>query len=294
MTLVPSVAPGLAEAAVWLAMDHKSGATYFEERDALYAIDDPDERDRAFRRLHNSWLERLGHAQPLVDALAAQPLIGASVATCIVRKAQRGRDEGAELFVRPGAAERDARRLTLAILPATFIDAVALESLLERELMHIADMLDPTFGYQPTLPVDGRPGKLTQERYTALWTASVAARLCRASRTRIRDQLLRTLPELAGTRALRRLLAGRRPTHAELVSLAADASARAHRCPMCDMPSHQFESVEDERLAQHIRRQRTDWDGAPVCPQCAELYRSRLDRREVPGGDGASFPSSTN
>jgi DNA-binding LacI/PurR family transcriptional regulator len=44
-------------------------------------------------------------------------------------------------------------------------------------LLHIADMVDPAFGYQPAVPeVDGGPtyARLLQDRYRALWDVSVA------------------------------------------------------------------------------------------------------------------------
>jgi len=277
VSIAITIDPDLAEPAVWLAAERASGCSFHQERETLYAIEDPERRNRAFVELHHRWFDCFGLERALADVLAAHPLIVSSVAACAVRKARRARDQGAELFVRPGPADGDARRLTLSLLPETLVDPTLLTPLLDHELLHVDDMLDPSFGYLPELPWDGLPGKLAQQRYTALWAATVAMRLGSESSGRCRAELLRRLPDLEGTAMLSRLLSAERPSHEELVAVATAATAYARRCPLCHMPTHDLAPVADTALERHIRHERPAWDGASVCVQCAELYRARLD-----------------
>ena len=55
----------------------------------------------------------------------------------------------------------------------------ALTRYCRHELMHIHDMLDPTFGYDPDTRVGQNPGEetLILHRYRMLWNISVDSRL---------------------------------------------------------------------------------------------------------------------
>jgi hypothetical protein len=75
----------------------------------------------------------------------------------------------------------------LRLRPRTLFDPQTLRALLRHELMHVADMLDPTFGYQRSLPRsdDGPSGdNLVRDRYRVLWDVTIDGRLARAGRDR--------------------------------------------------------------------------------------------------------------
>jgi hypothetical protein len=60
---------------------------------------------------------------------------------------------------------------------------VQVRVLLRHELMHVADMLDPAFGYERSLPTsDDGPSadNIVRDRYRVLWDVTIDGRLARA------------------------------------------------------------------------------------------------------------------
>ena len=111
-------------------------------------------------------------------------MIGETVASCRVLRATGKGFAGAELFLVPeeGAApSAGEKRLVLRLGASRLLDRDDLLRFLHHELEHVADMLDPSFGYRPELPeVDGGPIRLRiiVERYRVLWGTSIDGRLC--------------------------------------------------------------------------------------------------------------------
>ncbi len=142
--------PRLVEEAVFRAVQARKVDGFRAQRDRVYEIEDPDERDAAFREFHASWFERLGLGRVIWQALEEQPLIPENTRTCIVARARGGRDEGAELFVSSigkGVGEVEGRWVGIHLDPQRMTDPGNLLVFLRHELLHIADMLDPDFGY---------------------------------------------------------------------------------------------------------------------------------------------------
>lgn len=84
----------------------------------------------------------------------------------------------------PGEA---APTLVVRLRPQSLLDQGALRTLLRRELLHVADMLDPAFGYLKELPsVDTDPAVLNLLRLAALPARQSLARpaLCGPGRER--------------------------------------------------------------------------------------------------------------
>jgi hypothetical protein len=223
---------------------------------------------------------------------AERPRIADGVGICTVSRATRAQEEGAELYVQshprktPGPEDR---RLHIRLRPETLVDAPAARPLLRSELLHVADMLDPTFRYEPHLsPSDAGPthDRLLLERYGALWSATVTGRLVRsgmlpaAARGAALSRFVRAFPALAGTEAaFERLFSGERPTHAELVRFAqapdAETGARSGtwRCPLCGCPVQGSSDVANDALATRIQRDFPNWQpDAGACLRCRELY----------------------
>jgi hypothetical protein len=276
--------PELVEEAVCLAVRGRSREGGFRrQRDRAYEVRDLEAREVAFRKLHGEWFERLDLGQPIVRALEEQPSIAAVTQGCRVGTARARQEEGAELFVRPATeGERDPERrwVVVRLRPETLSALDRLLQFLRHEFFHIADMLDPCFGYEPQLPpAAAGPAheQLLRDRYRALWDAAIDGRLAGLGRAphsvraeRLRD-FVRTFPMLGARtgEAFARFFDGAACTHADLVGFAANPGAAAgcvlsdlrsasrpgsdsaspmapgphpgERCPLCRFPTHAFE-----------------------------------------------------
>jgi hypothetical protein len=183
----------LVEAAVLLAERRLPGAErarFRAERDRIYESEDTDEREARFEELHGRFFVQLGLDRPTHAALAEHPQVLRGVRGCRVMPAISRRDEGADLRddLTPGAANALERGPVLAILlrPESLLEQQQLLPLLRRELLHVADMLDPGFGYERELPCDGLDparSNLLRERYRLVWTATVEGRLAARDRS---------------------------------------------------------------------------------------------------------------
>ena len=178
--------PALLEEAVLLAVKDRPEETIFRrERDPVYEIRDADRRDVRFGALHRAWFERLGLSRPVQQALAERPVLATETRGCFVARVARQKDESAELFVSPEAGNtRKTEQPSIGILlrPVSFLEGDGLLDLLRHEFLHIVDMLDPAFDYVPAFSRDEDaviPETAIQERYRALWDASIDGRLVR-------------------------------------------------------------------------------------------------------------------
>jgi hypothetical protein len=278
--------PRLVEEATLLAVaGHQGELAFRRERDRLYEIADAEAREAAFRAFHAAWFQRLGLGRSISWALKERGLILRAAERCLVAYAASAREEGAELFV---AEQR--RSVAILLAPATLLAPERLLEFLRHELLHIADMLDPHFAYEPWLPSSaGGPAQREplKDRYRVLWDAYIDGRLSRLGRAPagVRAERLgefrRAFPTL-GERAeaeFERFFTAASLRHAELMAFAVDPASGPGRCSLCRFPTHTFEP-EPHRLADTVReRIRSDfpeWEpAAGLCLQCADLYRAR-------------------
>ena len=104
-----------------------------------------------------------------------------------------------------------------------------LRTLLRRELLHVADMLDPAFGYLQGAAQRGPDPavvNLLRERYRVLWDATIDGRLCREGRLGAQAraarlaEFARAFPMLSESAedGLRAVVRRARPTHAAIVA----------------------------------------------------------------------------
>jgi hypothetical protein len=276
--------------------------SFHEGRDRLYEIADAEERDAAFRELHGAWFVRLGLDRPIQRAFDERPRLRTSVGRCAVTAARSKRDEGADLFVSPaeaGQGEADRRSIGIQVRPESLLEPDGLLGLLRHELLHVEDMLDPRFGYEPSLPrseVGPAYDRLLQDRYRALWDATIDGRLLRAGAASgsVRDRCLRDFARafpMFGERtpeAFSRFFDGTSHTHADLVAFALDPEAhldRSHalrrggRCPVCGFPTYDLEPAPEGLPPDLVARVMEDFPGwrpgQGICRQCADLYRTR-------------------
>ncbi len=289
--------PRLVEEAVWIVIRRRRDAGLFHrERERLYGEPDPEKRERAFARLYLSWFRRLNLEEPITRTLGDEAPCLAAARRVLLVPATSERREAAELYVAaPGEFS-----VVIALRPETLAERDAALAFLRRELLHVADMLDPAFEYEPRLPAQpaGPAHDMRlQERYRVLWSCSIDGRLARLGRipSGVRDAGLREFHRTfacLGERAeecFERLFTGPRPRHVDLVALAAEPEtafglrssdpSRSGRCPLCAFPTADLEPTPDllpPDVVGAIVSEFPEWKAdLGLCPQCADLYRAR-------------------
>ena len=273
------------------------------ERDAIYEIETADIRESSFQELDARWFKRLGIADVLLGLLGEHPLLAHRISGGYVLSASSSRDEGADLHApREELTETALPVLVIRLLPKTFLDRVRLSLLLRHELLHVTDMLDPEFGYEPVLPeTSGGPmlQRLIQDRYRVLWNTTIDGRLAGRGELsahdaeRRRQEFLADFKMLDGEaeRHFQRFFKGPRPKHSELVSFALEPRG-SHRsngrlCPLCNLPAsnlHPHPRGLPPRIVDAIRKDFPRWkQQMGLCLQCADLYDARagVNRRSA-------------
>lgn len=281
------------------------------ERERVYRILDADAREADFRRLHLRWFQEWGLEQPLARAAGILQPCTDRIESLLYRKARSGRDEGAELYTN----DEGVRRVVVALLPERFDDDGALEIFLRHEFAHIFDMLDPAFGYIPTLQLHGATAtqiRLATDRYRTLWNAAIDTRLARkghpvaVDRACHADMIGRAfafLPPARRSELMAEIWSGRRTTHARLAAWAAEARAAdsgtgpgpGRPCPLCGMPTFVWADETDARAALSLAREEfVDWTPEQgACARCIEVYAAVSASPEALAAFRESRPART-
>ncbi|MFQ5677380.1 MAG: hypothetical protein ACE5G1_15940 [bacterium] len=287
------------EAVLWAMPGHPLETVFRSERDAVYAIVDAEVREDAFQTLHQRWFERLNLDQPVRDTLEYWLILKERTSRCVVLKAHSKKEIGAELFVANSQDKSDRKNhsIVIQLTSELLIQTELLGQFLHRELLHIVDMLDPEFGYQPQLPKsDFGPtyDRLLQDRYRVLWDIVVDGRLIQSGflPASVQERHWRTFKKTfpGAGQDLRKVfdffVSTATPRHQELVSFAlspetwlADNDARSNSkgiCPLCHFPSFALKDVAANLhpwIVSKIQNAHDDWTpDRPVCQQCLDLY----------------------
>lgn len=255
----------------------------------------PSAREEAFQQIHRRLFRQWHLAAPLESVLAEFPTLQELVQTLWVVRAPTSRDEGADLGF-PGRTAAIVR-----LLPRRFLDPPGLERLLRHELTHLADMLDPTFAYEPTAQIPGTlPAEepLIRDRYRLLWDITIDSRLVRAGRETVasREERRREfvaqyhgVPAALLEGTFQRLWETPRPSHPALLEMAIDPgraifearvdtirSLPGSRCPLCRFPSQSLRQGPGEIprvVVAEIRRDFPEWGPElGACERCLEGY----------------------
>ncbi len=297
----------LVEAAVLLcATGRRRGASALQvarfnrEREKLYDIPDPDDRNEAFFRLHLEWFREWGLEGFFTGPLAEFPILSEALRILAFRKSRFRSDDGAELYVK----DDGARSGVVAVRTESLLQEAELAAFLRHELLHLSDMVDPDFAYQPELRVRGpslNQQRLARERYRLLWDVTIDGRLTQAGRPAVvtRDQrwleftgVFAFWPEARQQKVFDCLWAGSAPTHQNLEALVCEPlqfqTASGMRpgapCPLCGFPTFAWaaESSLAERVAEVIRSEFPQWTPAQgACARCAEIYRAQSQKTTV-------------
>ncbi|MFQ6113068.1 MAG: hypothetical protein ACE5NG_03140, partial [bacterium] len=297
--------PQLVEEAVLRAVvRHKEESEFRKERDKLYEWPNDEAREEAFQVLHQRWFARLRLNAPLQEVFACWPILKKSNHKCLLIKARSKKEISAELHVAPGVSvqtERDRRTIIIQVTPGILCQPKQLLSLLRHEMLHIADMLDPEFGYEPYFPRSAMGptyDHFLQERYRILWDITIDGRLCQKGWVPplVREKYWAIFQDaFRGSREALETVFGHFfdksfHTHQELLSFAqapeswlanasSTSSTRGH-CALCHFPSFCLIDAST-RLSPasiyEIHREHPAWHATqPICLQCADLYEARL------------------
>jgi hypothetical protein len=292
-----AIAPDLMEEAVLLAECRAPSAvvrTFRRSRNQIYEVGDPSLREAQFHALALEWFGRFGLRARLEAAVEQHSALAGSVAGGrIVRAMGRGA-EGADLVDPAVHQPGDARPLLVVRLtPESLLDADRLTRLLRHELMHVTDMLDPSFGYQRDLPASGdgpSADNIVRDRYRVVWDATIDGRLARSQNvsppTRdVRWREFRTAFAMLGDQgpdAFERWWNEPQPTHRSILAFAkapAGSVTGAGRCPFCQFPVATLDprvSALSEPVARALQTEHPSWRREQgICPQCFDLYEAR-------------------
>ena len=263
---------------------------YHRERERCYDILDPDNRAAAFFKMHLDWFREWGLEKLLLGVVNEYPLLAPAITTLAFRKVRMKKDEGAELYV---SAETD-RSAVVAMRPERFKRDEAVAGLLRHEFMHLSDMVDPAFGYSPTLNLPGlnpTQQRITRDRYRLLWDITIDGRLFRTGHSvnnreeheAIFHRTFSFWPEIRRSQAFASHWNDATPRHENLLTLAADprdlsqavAPLPGSLCPLCHFPTFEWTDVSalsPDTLAK-LRGEFPQWtleQGA--CGRCVEMY----------------------
>jgi hypothetical protein len=167
--------------------------------------------------------------------------------------------------------------------------------------VHVADMLDPAFGYERALPASGdgpSADNILRDRYRVLWDVTIDGRLARGERGSDRgrsqrwEEFAATFPMLGETcrGEFERWFRESNPTHAGLVAFATApggpaSGPRPGRCPLCRFPVASLDPRTErlpDRVVAGIRANHPQWRTAHgLCPQCLDLYEARYAHAET-------------
>jgi hypothetical protein len=266
-------------------------AVFRYERNRIYDVDDPDEREARFEELHGRYFLQLGLDRAMHEALAERPDLLVRTRGCRVLPAVSRQEEMADVRAETGAPADAAPTMVVRLRPQSLLDPQGLRMLLRREILHVADMLDPAFGYLRELPsVETDPAvvNLLRERYRVVWDATIDGRLCREGllETRARAPRLaeftRAFPMLGASAetAFGVWFDGLHSTHAAIVAFIQEpqgpGTADEARCPLCRLPTSALERGPEglDREVRHaIERDHPGWHPEHGrCARCAEVY----------------------
>lgn len=210
--------------------------------DPVYEIDDEERRESEFRQVFARIFGRLNLDRELRELIVEQPLISRYIEHCVIRPASRSQDEGAELFLRREEGGREpARTVVLSIYPESLMSFDQFAGRMRRELIRIADLLDPAFKHTPSEPTAERPQhNLICDRYRVLWDLTIESRLAGPGRlpSVLIERFACALAKLCGgiiddssAELVRHLASIERPTHPSLLKWAQDPATLPHGLP---------------------------------------------------------------
>lgn len=266
---------------------------FYNGRENLYSIDTTSEREKAFLSFNEEMFSKTGLRSFFSNVFSEYSLLEAAGAHICVRRVWEKKREGSELYC------EGARKTVLLTFQSNRVeDLPFLETYLRHELLHISDMMDPAFAYDPH-PALGTESELeehlTRDRFRILWNLYVDARLCSENKRPMKtleshrkdfNRAFFPLNDQEREETFQKMISRRGLTQSELIGWAKDERLRLTigqggiLCPLCRFTC--FERMDNwlgerKAIAQAIRADYPDWDDSKgVCRQCFDLYCSKV------------------
>ncbi|MBI1746306.1 MAG: hypothetical protein HYR55_06925 [Acidobacteria bacterium] len=277
--------------------------TYHQLADAIYEEPSTIRREVEFAKLHEKFFRVMGFETLIAQVLSEFAPLAGKVAEVFVARAIRPQDEGADL-------SHFGNRIGIKIRAERFRDAESLKTFMRHEFYHVADMLDPTFGYEPNdVQQVSSPAEesLLRDRYKVLWNILIESRLRKAGKPTMAgreerfaefEALYQKLPLTPRVAVFDVLWSAEQLTHRDLIEMASNteyllertgtrldqggerpseaAPLPGSKCPLCRFPSYTWGRVSDEITARRIQEDFHDWSPSyGVCVRCIEAYESQ-------------------
>jgi hypothetical protein len=308
--------------------EREGDPTYYKEfhqyADPIYERFSLDDREAEFKKLYQYMFGIWGFADIIRDTFNEFPTLRESIGIVLIRGVLKEDQEGVDILRKWGSVEQDLARqfeekglkgVGIKLLPRRFYDP-ALTRYCRHELMHIADMLDPIFGYDPDTKVGQNPGEetLILHRYRVLWCLNIDSRLQAVGKESMlnkddRFKEFRSWHRKIPATQLRSVFEGLWQTdsltHSELVEMATDTTRVLDRalevegselpetqtkvmlmpgfpCPLCRFPTYNWVENLDTSIEKHvldfIRENHPGWDTEfGACDRCVEVYKLRAE-----------------
>jgi hypothetical protein len=274
---------------------------FHAERERVYRVLEPGTREQRFHEVYVAWFREWGLEERWHRIWREMPQLERQLSYLVICRPRAGWEPGVELYMnREGGPSA-----VLVLPPERLFEDTRLEAFLRHEFTHLADMLDPEFGYDPdevTARVPAGLERLVRERYRLLWDITIDGRLAAAghpvetSRETHAGALARAFPfwsEERRAEVLARLWSREPPRHAELVAWASDPRCvRAQKgpapgaaCPLCGFPTFEWADPHRAQTLEPWIREDAPWwaAGLGLCGRCAELYEARRWQRRYLG-----------
>lgn len=308
--------------------EREGDPTYYKEfhqhADPIYERFSLDDREAEFKKLYQYLFGIWGFSDIIRDAFEEFPALKARIGIVLIKGVLKEDQEGVDILRKWGSVEHDLAKqfeekglkgVGIKLIPRRFYDP-ALTRYCRHELMHIADMLTPEFGYDPDTKVGQNPGEetLILQRYRVLWCLNIDSRLQAAGKESMLSKedrfkefrsWYRKIPPTQLKSVFEGLWQTEAMTHSELVEMATDTTRVMERaleiegsevpeiqnrimlmpgfpCPLCRFPTYTWVENLDTSVEKHvldfIRENHPGWDTEfGACDRCVEVYKLRAE-----------------
>lgn len=308
--------------------EREGDPTYYKEfhelADPIYERFTLDDREAEFKKLYQYFFGTWGFSDIIRDAFEEFPSLKERVGIVLIKGVLKEDQEGVDILRKWGSVEQDLAKqfedqglkgVGIKLIPRRFYDP-ALTRYCRHELMHISDMLDPVFNYDPDTKVGQNPGEetLILHRYRVLWCQNIDSRLIRIGKESMLSRedrfkefrsWYRKIPPAQLKSVFEGLWQSEMLTHAELIEMASDTVRVMDRaldieggevpdvpskvmlmpgfpCPLCRFPTYSWVEELEQKLEKHvlefIRENHPGWDTEfGACDRCVEVYKLRAD-----------------
>ena len=308
--------------------EREGDPTYYKEfhqyADPIYERFSLDDREAEFKKLYQYLFGIWGFSDIIRDAFDEFPALKERIGIVLIKGVLKEDQEGVDILRKWGSVEHDLAKqfeekglkgVGIKLIPRRFYDP-ALTRYCRHELMHIADMLAPEFGYDPDTKVGQNPGEetLILQRYRVLWCLNIDSRLLIAGKESMltkEDRFkefrswYRKIPPTQLKSVFEGLWQTATMTHSELVEMSTDTTRVMDRalevegsevpdhqnkimlmpgfpCPLCRFPTYSWVENLDTSVEKHvldfIRENHPGWDTEfGACDRCVEVYKLRAE-----------------